>query len=695
MSDFRVSPFPLSLQDMCKIYIAARLDVLSVETLALLPRKLRRRLLLLLSQADILHLQQGTAIFDNISGADLESPGYISKSPRGSREDLIEAILQNRYLNSFLCLDFYPALDYFDHFENRVTREVEEALVDHVSKCYGSHQFTVVPMDPYNTRNHRSRAILPSRFHEHAPNQSNSTSGSVLAGLYKDPSKMESLLQYCNMPTAPVELKIEDLEMFADACGDSETSSDEKGDDEEEEKEQVSRCSFGPIKPLVQDFLSTVEVLELGTGETDLELEDYVPIPYVLLYSILKCEQPRLRHLKIVGEPILTPWVLSSVARLFSNTPPTITAESSVLDVCLQLPSLSAPYLLEGLSVSTETHLKYYDEDLIKSDVIPLALTFQEIVKSQLHNLKTVHYLGERFVNVSHYRGLLSTLALFLREPQVHSLSITGFEMPEVYKVIETFLSTPVTHEQSLTVEMGEYEDKINEQVSSLSQPLPATNGQFKCLDLGHSSSRTHTWLFNLPELKLKSLNMRTQDLPLVPMELAVQVDHVTFTSQHYFHSYTPTAISALCLDKFIVSNPALKTLEFNAADDHQTPGVFQALNHCLSKLVKEEKRLEELRFSTHATFDIELNFQGADLHEFFTHIRDLSQSGGTNLVFAPGQSSIFSKEPFHLVLPVLHEKFRQKIKRIVCVKTDVADKYDPRPYLGLIADEVIVQEKE
>ena len=48
---------------------------------------------------------------------------------------------------------------------------------------------------------------------------------------------------------------------------------------------------------------------------------------------------------------------------------------------------------------------------------------------------------------------------------------------------------------------------------------FPETNTQFKCLDLGHSSSIIHSSLFSLPELKLKEPRMRRQDMTLVPAD--------------------------------------------------------------------------------------------------------------------------------------------------------------------------------
>ena len=67
--EFELS-FPLSLQDMCKVHILLRFEEFPVETLALLPLKIRRKLFLALSHANLLHLDDGTgtaeALFEDI-----------------------------------------------------------------------------------------------------------------------------------------------------------------------------------------------------------------------------------------------------------------------------------------------------------------------------------------------------------------------------------------------------------------------------------------------------------------------------------------------------------------------------------------------------------------------------------------------------------------------------------------------------
>ena len=221
---------------------------------------------------------------------------------------------------------------------------------------------------------------------------------------------------------------------------------------------------------------------------------------------------------------------------------------------------------------------------------------------------------------------------------------------------------------------------RIPKSVSLLDQPLPETNSQFKCLDLGMSSSCVHTWLFSLQEIKLKRLNLRTQDITLVPAGLKVQVEHVSFSTKT-FTSYRPT-ISPAHLEIFTTSNPALKTLEFRNPVNECVPGLLSALTHCLYKLNKEQRALEQLRLN-------QVNFEHGDPRDFFNAVRDLSQNCGTTLYLSPEYYSFFSRWQEISLIPALGEDFKeQKIKKIVCtMKKD----YIPMPYLALIANEIVI----
>jgi len=381
-----------------------------------------------------------------------------------------------------------------------------------------------------------------------------------------------------------------------------------------------------------------------------------------------------------------------------------------------------------------------YPEDyMTKYLASSISSAAKAIIDYQLHNLKTVtvHGLGfcygsvsarpetrldhfdKRNVNTREYKNLLSSLVDLLKQPQLTSLSIIKSPLPEGYELIKTFLFTPTSHEQSLEITATEefdkyklyYEDSDDEEesesdneedeiprkrqkremqaqantpipksVSLLDQPLPETNSQFKCLDLGMSSSCVHTWLFSLPEIKLKRLNLRTQDITLVPAGLKVQVEHVSFSTKT-FTSYRPT-ISPAHLEIFTISNPALKTLEFSNPVDECVPGLLSALTQCLDKLNKEKRSLEQLHLNR-------VNFKHENPRDLFKAVCNLSQNCGTTLYLSPKYYSIFSEWQASSLFPALSEDFKaKKIKKIVCT---MKEDYRPMPYLALIAEEIVI----
>ena len=173
--------------------------------------------------------------------------------------------------------------------------------------------------------------------------------------------------------------------------------------------------------------------------------------------------------------------------------------------------------------------------------------------------MKTIDsWKSRRDVNSPAYIALLTLFNELLKQPHFQALSVGQSPHLVTCTLIETFLTTPASHEQLLSIEGNDKlemnqtnsnedtnRDEITETESeeeecegnksrkrrgkiktseippkkiakpSLNPPLPETNAQYKCLDLGLSSSCVYSWLFrSLPELKLKKLRMRTQDHP-------------------------------------------------------------------------------------------------------------------------------------------------------------------------------------
>ena len=168
---------------------------------------------------------------------------------------------------------------------------------------------------------------------------------------------------------------------------------------------------------------------------------------------------------------------------------------------------------------------------------------------------------------------------------------------------------------------------------------------------------------------------MKTLDMSIVPEDLVIQVEHVVFTLDN---SKKP-GISSAHLEKFVISNPAIKQLEFiEPADGSFLP----MLNHCLRELNQQDRGLEELILTA-----VELDrFDDTQLKEFLIQVRDLSHRYSTTLVLSPHYFHTIAAGNFFVDLS---KEFQEiKIKNIICNIPDL----DPTPQLELIADAVDVR---
>ena len=110
----------------------------------------------------------------------------------------------------------------------------------------------------------------------------------------------------------------------------------------------------------------------------------------------------------------------------------------------------------------------------------------------------------------------------------------------------------------------------------------------------------------------MKKLTIPTQDMLFVPEEIMIQVEHISFTPPATISRKIPS-ISSAHLEKFVVSNLVLKRLEFSGPII--SPGVFLALNHCLSVLYQQGKGLKEIIL-------ISVQFNDCDqMKEFFIRV--------------------------------------------------------------------------
>ena len=365
-----------------------------------------------------------------------------------------------------------------------------------------------------------------------------------------------SFLHYCNIRCVPKELKID--------CY------------------KLQQTFFWPdyslrnpliTAPFIQEFLSGVEVLEFCNENNILSCGRlYGAGPITFLRYIISSNQPRLKHLMMSGSPEIAKNVLESIADLGST--------KSMYDHWSELYTAPLPYHLESLSVL-----------LVKSAVSCIDLSYAERIVAILRSIVTFQInllcmvtlqdidscsndVDANRIDHSEYNAPLSVLNQFLKQPQFRAFAVFRASYRVACELIVTFLTTATMHEQSLSIggrnkEKENLDKLLNDRCKHTltacvcmfpSQPLPETNGQYKCLDLQQSYCDIHTWLlFSLPELKLKKLTIATQYMPLAPGDMVIQVEHVAFVGEdENLHK-----IFSAHLKKFIMSNIALKRLEF------------------------------------------------------------------------------------------------------------------------------------
>ena len=96
------SGIPFLLKDICMLNVLFRVEEFPVQSLALLPRAIRRRVINGLSHADVLHL--GTALYGDLNVLDPFRTDYEQRGHIVACEKLLEVVLARGNLKTFLSL---------------------------------------------------------------------------------------------------------------------------------------------------------------------------------------------------------------------------------------------------------------------------------------------------------------------------------------------------------------------------------------------------------------------------------------------------------------------------------------------------------------------------------------------------------------------------------------------------------------
>ena len=215
--------------------------------------------------------------------------------------------------------------------------------------------------------------VLPKRFLQFV-NLHYRYSQSITYEIQVPSESAQPLLKYCKMRCAPDNLKI-DCHSFVKTV---------LWGTFEEDCDRLRNKRMDPISPFLQNFLSSVEVLELRMSRFSVRA-----VPYVILYNILTSSQPHLKQLRI---PFVTDWCLELTFELFSriNFQRLYSNLSDKLFNSVPSSSLPDPYPLEGLSVQvTSCHDTSYAQSL--------ASKLQSLVAFHMHTLKHVTIQGVSF----------------------------------------------------------------------------------------------------------------------------------------------------------------------------------------------------------------------------------------------------------------------------------------------------------
>ena len=388
---------PLSLQDMCMLCIMLRLEEFPTDSLALLPSAIRRRLFLGLAHADLLHVDTEVLFGDlDYSGLDPRPSreDHRQRGPAVAREKLLDVILHANAL-PFFSLDLEAALDCYQWVKS--TRDGEFDLIEHICKCYPSLEATMVSPDPnlYFIENgdfHQYLGgVLPKRLSQFVVLHQHVVPLSCTLVLQVPLELAQPLLKYCKMQRAPQNLLIN--------CWSFQRTMFWKEDFSKKIEEYCDRLrikspieKMGPVIPFLQEFLSSVEVLELDTDLSTSTPNAIHTVVYVILYNIVTSSQPRLKHLKIRGLIFLNDWVSDLFFKKKSK-------ESVIEAMYTFVPlatNLSHPYPLEGLSVLPHwldyVHLIKYKSSIISSYVVEGLI--QSLVECHMHTLKHVVIQG-------------------------------------------------------------------------------------------------------------------------------------------------------------------------------------------------------------------------------------------------------------------------------------------------------------
>ena len=627
---------PLSLQDTCKLNILFFIEDFPVALLAKLPLSIRNALFKALSVCDCLHYNN-TAFLEGLDPFQEGSRVYSRSSSAFSMQEK-EVDVKNQLINllfaapdlHFLAdcckLNIEEAFGMFDCLpcspeENR--NLLIDSIFDHISTFDSTKVKFVCIKQPYSDQPGRL-VLLPSRFSEHLICEQVDSNYEV-----KDLRETQKLLAYCGIQKGPRKLVIDSCEfrhselfkeyllMREKALSGSHVSYSDI--------ENVPVIS--PTFPFLEKILASVVDLKIGT-DADLQWADYneydcfVDAPYLILHNIASSGKAALKSVEIYGICTAAVRTLETVGGFLIGEGYSQECYHVYDEYHYRLPSPpNDPLLIDILVVNAlEGSKGYVSEYMTAYQADSISRTVQQIVNKQMQNLKSVELSGlgftyesldtssdermdayrdkrdgdEPIVNCETYCTLLSsTFVEFVKQPQFCSLKVSDSPEKGSYELIATFLATPASHEQSLSIALREDIPNLYEPLP-LPEALPKSNGNFKLLDLGTNKSRLAKFLIGSPQISLKSLSFSDSHLSTGSPDAVVNIEVVSLHVDEPSKSHM-AGLNSDSLDLFISKNASLKVLEIFPYRFSRNPLLFPTLNVCLKKELDTKRSIKEI----------------------------------------------------------------------------------------------------
>ena len=562
---------PLSLQDSCKLKVISCIDSYPMNWLCKLPLSIKKKLFKILPIFDRLHFEN-TAFCDGLE--DLEESTetnpetYVTRHLKGSNDDMKQQIVTSlfktiKYDTTLIIegcrLNFESSLSSLDCLSSPTAagkdrKQICNDLVNHISvvssnfvsplpKCYKELLYN----DGFDVPT--PLVLIPKRFT--ADFFDIDAQQFSIEITFKN---LKNFIDYCNAQTTTVGnvFSVDLIDLVQSHIWDTykimqrETMVGGRVYD----LFKPTCVPFNPVCPFIQDMLSSVEVVEVGTGdrfEPDLINEEEVSIeaPYFILHNLISSKNPILKSVKVHGIPTTVTGIIDTLAGFLckeytsTGTQHLYTDDGNEFSLVV---SSDIPYNgVESISfICSNGDYDYTRQYMTSNDSDEMSIISSSVIENQIASIKnfsinglgflyeeidtssermessSVNWEDLKIVNSEGYRSLLErSLVQLVQSPQFCSLTVDDAPDKNCHDLVSAFLCVPTSHEQKLSISLREEKPSILGYFKNalIPEDLPVTNLQFKSLHLGKNISQLAQHIVHFPYLILKRLSISASNL--------------------------------------------------------------------------------------------------------------------------------------------------------------------------------------